>query len=83
MRCCIFAAVSTKPQASDERDSIPNQIKQAREVISQRGWDEVCEPLVVPGQSRSLDFLHEALEEIPALAELVALARNCKIDLAI
>lgn len=83
MRCCIFAAVSTKPQAGDEKDSIPNQIERARQVIRQRGWTEVCDPLVVPGQSRSIDFLHEAIEEIPALAELVRLARDGKIDLVL
>jgi DNA invertase Pin-like site-specific DNA recombinase len=83
LRCIIFAAVSTKAQASHERDSIPDQIKRARRIIEHRGWIEVGDPLVVPGQSRSIDFLHEAIEDIPAVATLINTARHNEIDLLI
>ena len=82
-RCVIFAAVSTKPQAEDDRASIPSQIANARDFIERRGWQEVHDPLVVPGRTRSIDFLHEAIEDVPAIADLVRLARQDEIDLVI
>lgn len=47
-RCVIWAAVSTPEQATDEKESIPAQIEQARKTIQERGWYEVAGPLVVP-----------------------------------
>lgn len=82
-RFVIFAAVSTKDQAADDRDSIPHQIKRAREIAERRGWVQACDPLIVPGQSRSIDFLHEAIEEISAIRELIGLARQGEVDLVI
>jgi len=82
-RCVIFAAVSSKPQAEDDKDSIPNQIERARDIIKRRGWDEAREPIIVPGQSRSIDFLHEAMEQIPQINNLVDLARGGEIDLVV
>jgi hypothetical protein len=51
-RAAIFAAVSTASQAADDRDSLPEQIRRAREVCQREGWREVA-LLQVPGQSRS------------------------------
>lgn len=82
-RCVVFAAVSSKPQAADEKDSIPTQIARARELIEHRGWEEVHEPLVVPGHTRSISWLHEARDEVPAIDGLVRLARRREIDLVI
>lgn len=39
--------------------------------------------MIVDGQSRSIDFLHEAMEEIDALRKLVNLAREAAFDLVI
>lgn len=83
MRCVIFAAVSSAPQAEADKASLPSQVANARAYIQRRGWQEVHPPLLVPGQSRHLDFLHEALEEIPALQELIALARAGTLDLVV
>jgi len=84
-RAVVFAAVSSKPQANEDndKDSIPHQVKRAQSAIEQRNWTESCEPLIVPGQSRSIDFLHEAIEEIPAIAELINLARAGEIDVVV
>ena len=82
-RCVVFAAVSSAPQAGDDKASIPSQIENARALIHRRGWLEVAPPLVVPGQSRSIDFLHEAIEEIEALRDLVDIAKHGDIDLVI
>jgi len=81
VRCVIFAAVSSTPQV--EKASIPTQIAVAHQFIENRGWQEVHPPLVVSGQSRHIDFLHEAIEEIDAIAQLIKLARDGQIDLVI
>lgn len=81
MRCVVFAAVSSRPQV--ERESIPTQVANAHELIQRRGWQEVHPPLLVNGQSRDIDFLHEAIDEISAIGELTTLAREHAIDLVI
>jgi len=83
VRCVIFAAVSSAPQADEDKASIPTQITNARALIKRRGWQETHEPLVVSGQSRSIDFLHEAIAEIQPVADLVDLAQHHQIDLVI
>jgi hypothetical protein len=61
MRCLIWAAVSTTPQASDEKDSIHSQIESAREFVQRSdGWHEVHDPLIIPGHCRSYIFLAPA-----------------------
>lgn len=82
-RCVVFAAVSSAPQALDDKGSIPSQVANAQAVIQRRGWIEVLPPLIVPGQSRSIDFLHEAIEEVTQLGELTNAAKHNKIDLVI
>jgi DNA invertase Pin-like site-specific DNA recombinase len=83
LRCIIWAAVSTPQQANDQKESIPAQIEQARQVITQKGWQEVAEPLVVPGQSRNINWLDQVMKEIPAMQQLIDLAEAKKIDLVI
>lgn len=82
-RCVIFAAVSTKPQAGEEKDSIPTQIARARALIERREWQEVHDPLIAPGHTRSISWLHEARDEVPAIADLIELAHSGQIDLVI
>lgn len=84
MRCVIWAAVSSKPQASEEEDSIPSQIDAARELIQRNeGWHEVHDPLVIPGHTRSYIFLAEAARDMSVYTELLELTRNGEIDLVI
>ena len=87
MRCVIFSAVSTAAQVGDEanpKESIPAQIADARRFIEGRdGWREVCEPLVVDGQSRAIDWLDQAVKEIPSLARLLELADGGLVDLVV
>jgi DNA invertase Pin-like site-specific DNA recombinase/esterase/lipase len=82
-RCVVFAAVSSGAQAEETKASIPSQIENGQKLIRQRDWVEVHPPLVVPGQSRSIDFLHEAMEEIEAIRTLIELARNDQIDVVV
>jgi len=83
LRCIVWAAVSTPDQAKDEKESIPAQIEQARKTIQERGWYEVAEPLVVPGHSRYINWLDQAVAEIPQMKELVELAEANKVDLVV
>lgn len=87
VRAVVIAAVSSPDQVRDsfgeERDSLPSQIRQARELIERRGWNEVAEPLIVPGHTRSIDWFHEAIEQIPAYARLRELADARKIDVVV
>jgi len=82
-RSVIWAAVSTPDQATDEKESIPAQIEQARKTIQERGWYEVAEPLVVPGHTRYINWLDKAMAEIPQLKALIELAEAEKIDLVV
>ena len=41
------------------------------------------EPLVVAGESRAIDWLDQAVKEIPAFAKLLELSDDDKIDLVI
>ncbi len=84
MRCIIWAAVSSKPQASEEKDSIPSQISAARELIERNErWHEVHDPLIIPGHSRGYIFLADAATEMPVYTELMDLTRSGSIDLLI
>jgi len=83
LRCVIFAAVSSKPQAAEDKDSIPTQIARARALIERREWAEEHDPLVVPGHTRSISWLHEAHDEVPAIAALIDLAQSGSIDLVV
>lgn len=82
-RTIIWAAVSTPDQATDEKESIPAQIEAARKTIQERGWYEVAEPLVVPGRSRYINWLDQAMTEIPQLKALIELAEAGKIDVVV
>jgi len=82
-RCIIWAAVSTEAQAEDKKESIPAQVEEARKTIQERGWQEIAEPLIVPGQSRYVNWLDQAMAEIPQMAQLVQMAEEGKIDLVV
>jgi site-specific DNA recombinase len=81
-RCAIWAAVSTPGQAADDKASIPNQISKARDLIQQRGWTEAG-VFEVPGHSRSITFLADAMADIPAMNSMVVAARRKEFDLLI
>lgn len=83
MRCLIWAAVSTKAQAAEERASLPQQITDARAVIDRENWTEVHEPLIVDGHSRSysgISPLLDACADMPQYAALIELARSESFD---
>ena len=75
MRAVIYARVSTKDQAREERVSIPDQIKWAKEEIEKNGWQLVKEPYIEPGISGE-----EEIENRPALSQLFRDALNKEFD---
>lgn len=88
-RAVIWAAVSTAPQATDDKDSIPTQLEQGRALAAHEGWDVVAE-LVVPGHSRYYYDFHELARDartaktpIPAFDELLSLWESSGFDILI
>lgn len=86
MRCLIWAAVSSKPQAEEFKASLPQQVADARAVIERQEWAEIHEPLVVDGHTRSysgISPLLDACADMPQYATLIELARADAIDLVV
>lgn len=79
----IWAAVSTRPQAS--RDvSIPDQVARARAWLATRGYTEAHAPVIVPGESRqTLVSLSDAEVAIPQFKELLDLAEQGAVNLCV
>lgn len=65
MKAIIWAAVSTKEQASETKGSIQSQIAQARALCKERGW-RVVDELIVPGFSRNYIDIHQFAGEAAA-----------------
>lgn len=84
IRYSIFAAVSTKPQAAEDKISLPDQIKLCRQDASQRGWKETAGPFTVPGHTRTRYInLRDAEENIPALKQMLDAAARKEFDVLI
>ncbi|MEQ8673163.1 MAG: recombinase family protein [Aggregatilineales bacterium] len=62
-RAIIWLAVSTEAQANDEKNSLPTQEKEAKEIVNREGW-EITDILRVPGHSRSYIDIHLCAEEM-------------------
>lgn len=65
LRAVVWAAVSTRPQAEAEKDSLPDQVRQGETLAAKEGW-HLISTLQVPGHSRRyLDF-HELAKDARA-----------------
>lgn len=83
-RYSVLAAVSSDPQAHDDKASLPDQIRTARAAGQQQGGVESTDPFVLDGFSRTGYYnLSDALVEIPPLAEAIEAARQNKYDVLI
>jgi len=80
MRCLIWCAVSSKPQA--KKDGYAEQLHDARALCEQRGWKIVAE-LQVPGHTRNYWQYYEAATDVPAYQELQRLAEARAFDLLV
>lgn len=78
----VWAAVSTRAQAADDRVSLTAQLEKARALCRDRGWSVVDE-LVVKGHSREYASLDTAMGELPELRQIFDLARAGKINLVV
>jgi DNA invertase Pin-like site-specific DNA recombinase len=87
LRAVVWAAVSTRAQTDDDRDSLPLQLEHGREMAHKLGL-EVIDALEVPGHSRRYLDIHElakhAREEgIDAFDKLIKLIKQKAFDVLI
>jgi len=87
VKAIIWAAVSSEPQTERSgKQSIPEQVAQARAYIEEQGWSEIADPLIIDGHSRSyggVSPLTDAATELPQYATLLQLAKGGKIDVLV
>lgn len=62
-RVAIWAGVSSKPQARDDKFSLETQIAEGEELCQQKGWDVVAR-LIVPGVTRFHLDLPDAIASV-------------------
>lgn len=83
-RAAIFVGVSSDEQAHKEKASIPDQIDTARDYILEEGGEEVLEPFIADGYSRTgYEDFSEALKDIPPLRAAVEAAGQDKYDVLV
>ena len=82
LRAVLWAAVSSKPQADEEKESLPEQLAEGRAYAERMGW-QVVASLTVPGHSREYIHYHDAAQEIEAYAELERLANERSFDVLV
>jgi hypothetical protein len=61
-RALLWVAVSTAPQAQDDKESLPAQERDLRAAAEQYGWD-ITDVLIVPGHSRRYVDIHELAKD--------------------
>jgi hypothetical protein len=84
MRYAIWAAVSSKPQASEDKASLPSQVDRCRQAGEAHGWTETAGPFIVPGKSRTrLISLRDAEAAIPELHAMLNAAQQRRFDVLI
>lgn len=71
LRVAVWAAVSSKPQAAEDKDSLPRQVRDARAWAADRGGD-VVRVYEVSGHSRDYIFYQDAAAEMDAYRQLRA-----------
>lgn len=63
LRAVIWCAVSSNPQAAEDKDSLPVQESQGRALCEREAWRAV-DVLVVPGHSRDYIDIHECAHDM-------------------
>lgn len=87
MRAIIWAAVSTKSQVAEGRESLQSQVKLAQEVCVKNGW-EITDILEVPGHSRRYIDIYQlaesaSLEGIHAFRKLLNHFNDADFDILV
>lgn len=80
LRALIWAAVSTKAQAAEDKDSIPRQIADAQAMCAANGW-QIVDTLIVDGHSRYYKDFAKAAADMRAagIDALDKLAMYCEM----
>lgn len=63
LRAVIWCAVSSEPQAVNEKESLPEQEREARALCEREGW-RIVAVLKVPGHSRDYIDIHECAADM-------------------
>ena len=80
----VYAAVSTKTQLKEGKESIPNQLQISADRGCAKGWQDTGLRYVVPGQSRTKYVdLSVAEREIPDLKRMLEDAQKRRFNLLI
>jgi len=79
-RVIVWAAVSSKEQAAEDKASLPDQERQGREFADSVGG-LVVDVLTVPGHTRDVVLFEEAAQQMPAYAQLRAHCQERDFDL--
>jgi DNA invertase Pin-like site-specific DNA recombinase len=83
-RFATFAAVSSDPQAREDKASLDDQVLTARAAAVAQGGVETAGPFVIDGYSRTgYVNLSDAIEEIPPLAEAIRAAEQDLYDVLV
>jgi DNA invertase Pin-like site-specific DNA recombinase len=79
LRVAVWAAVSTKPQATEDKDSLPSQIRDGRTWAESNNGGVVA-TYKITGHSRSYIFLEQAADEMDAYRQLLTDCQSQKFD---
>jgi len=84
IRFAIWTAVSSGPQAADDKFSLIDQENICRERALSRGWRETQPPFIVRGQSRTQWVnLRDAEDAIPPLRIMLDAAKKHEFDILV
>lgn len=73
-RAIVWAAVSTREQADDEKASIPAQVADAERLVAAQGWT-IVDTLIVPGHSRGKYYSFDELKRAASKKGIDAFAK--------
>lgn len=84
MNFAIWAAVSRKDQAANDKVSMETQETHSRAFALTKGWHETAGPYLIPGASRSFYVnLSDAEADIPQLSEMLNAAQVNRFDVLV
>jgi DNA invertase Pin-like site-specific DNA recombinase len=84
IRAAIWAAVSSRAQASSDKISLEHQVARASAEAGAHGWTLPLDPFIVPGESRTQYIdLQDAENDIPQLRAMLNAAQRRQYDVLI
>lgn len=83
IRFALWAAVSTRQQAAEDKISIPEQIKRCAAAGRAKGWKQTAPPYVAKTSRTKYADLTQAEREIPQLRQMLDDAQARKFDVLV